>query len=118
LPFGEAILTHAACLALTVGLPYLREHVPFFGVVRLLIPGVAFFEAQWLFSGGKKKPQEEKPLPISGGTAEDHDAFLQYLAQPHRRFSKPGRSVNEEQALWLADRMKKRTALEEARRAA
>jgi hypothetical protein len=118
LPFGEAMLTHLACLALAVGLPYFREHVPYFGIVRYLVPGVAFFECQWLFSGGRKKPEEEKPQPISGGTAEDHDAFLRYLAQPQRRFNKPGRSVNEEQALWLADRMKQRAALEEARRAA
>jgi hypothetical protein len=119
LPIGEAVLTHLACVALMIGLPYMREHIPFFGFVSLLIPGVAFFESQWLFSGGRKKRQEENaPQPISAGTAEDHDAFLQYLAQPHRRFSSPGRSVSEEQALWLTDRMKQRAALEQARCAA
>jgi hypothetical protein len=119
LPIGEAILTHLACLALVIAIPYFRAHIPFFGLIRYGIAAVAFFEAQWLFSGGRKNQQStEKPLPISGGTGEDNDAFLHYLAQPNRRFSQPGRSVGEEQAIWLADRMKKRAEIEEARRTA
>lgn len=118
LPFTEATATHLACLALVVGLPYLRSHIPFFGFIRYLIPGVAFFEAQWLFSGGKQKQREEAPQPISGGTAEDHEQFLLYLTQSNRRFSKPGRTINEEQALWLADRTKRKAEIEKARRAA
>jgi hypothetical protein len=55
LPVGQTIVTHAACLAVIVGLAIGRHSIPFFGIVRLFIPAIAPFEVTWLFSGGKKK---------------------------------------------------------------
>jgi hypothetical protein len=66
LPIGPTILTHAACLALVVALAIGRHQIPFFAVVRLFIPGIAPFEANWLFSGGKKEAETVKsPSPFA-----------------------------------------------------
>jgi hypothetical protein len=54
LPVGQTIVTHAACLAVVVGLAIGRHSIPFFGIIRLFIPAIAPFEVTWLFSGSKK----------------------------------------------------------------
>ena len=44
------------CVFITGGTGYMGRHlIPFFGVVTLLIPGIAPFEVTWLFGGGRKK---------------------------------------------------------------
>jgi len=53
LPIGQAILTHLACVAILIGLAVLRHRIPFFGLIRYFLPGIAPFEARWLFSGEK-----------------------------------------------------------------
>ena len=55
LPIGQTIVMHAACLAVVIGIAMGRNSIPFFGIIRLFIPGIAPFEVNWLFSGGKKK---------------------------------------------------------------
>jgi hypothetical protein len=55
LSVGQTIVTHAACVAVIIGLAMGRHSIPFFGIIRLFIPGIAPFEVTWLFSGGKKK---------------------------------------------------------------
>jgi hypothetical protein len=55
LPIVQTILTHVACVGMVVLIPVARHFIPFFGIVRLFIPAIAPFEADWLFSGGKKK---------------------------------------------------------------
>ena len=55
LPIVQTILTHVACVGMVVLLAMGRHFIPFFGIVRLFIPAIAPFEADWLFSGGKKK---------------------------------------------------------------
>jgi hypothetical protein len=55
LPIAQTIVTHAACLALVVGIAMVRHSIPFFGVIRLLVPAIAPFEVTWLFGGGRKK---------------------------------------------------------------
>jgi hypothetical protein len=110
LPLGSTVLTHAACLALLLGLVELRHHLAFFWVIQYFVPALAPFEAEWLFSGGRKKPGFEAPapqVPMPEGTADDYDEFLKYLTQEKRAFRKPGRSVREEHVLWMADRLKK-----------
>ncbi len=108
LPIGMSIVTHAAFLAILVGLGVGRHYIPFFGIIRYLTPSLAPFEADWLFSGGaKKKLRAGKPVPVFAGSAQDYEEFLQYLGQKHRRFSKPGRSVQEEQVFWMADRSRR-----------
>jgi hypothetical protein len=54
-PLGQTILTHLACVGLLIGLAVGRHTIPFFGLIRLFIPGLAPFEAEWLFTGGRAK---------------------------------------------------------------
>lgn len=113
LPVGQTILTHMAFLVVVIGLPYLREQIPFFYVLKWLVPALAPFETQWLFSGqGKtaRKVVEQKPVNVAEATAADHQAFLTYLRGGHRAFRKPGASVDDEFKAWLTDRVRKRAA--------
>jgi hypothetical protein len=55
LPIGQAILTHLAIIGVLIGIAVLRHQIPFFGLIRLFLPGLAPFEAGWLFSGEKAK---------------------------------------------------------------
>ena len=55
LPVWQKLLTHAACVGLIVGLGIGRHAIPFFSIIRYFLPGLAPFEAEWLFSGGKPK---------------------------------------------------------------
>jgi hypothetical protein len=64
LSVGQTIVTHAACVAMIIGLAMGRHSIPFFGIIRLFIPGIAPFEVTWLFSGGKKKQD-----PVEGQLA-------------------------------------------------
>jgi hypothetical protein len=113
LPIGQTILTHLAFLVVVAGLPYMREQIPFFSVISLLVPGLAPFETQWLFSGqGEKAGKAEKQEP-SGPvipTAEDHQEFLVYLRQKHRPFKKAGMTIDDEFKAWLIDRSNKKAA--------
>lgn len=107
LPIPSTMLTHVACLALLVVFSEAREYIPYFEIIRFFLPGIAAFEAAWLFSGkGKKKHAAAEPDGPIGGTAEDYEDFILYLRQNERQFSKPGRSVKEEYKSWLAYRSK------------
>ena len=132
MPIGQTILTHAACLAVIVGIAVLRRHIPFFGIIRYFIPGIAPFEAEWLFTGEKVKIErltddeaiqaatvhiESSPdgaisapaAPVSlfaSSTGEDYNEFLTLMQQGKRPFRKPGISIKEEYELWLAHRAK------------
>ena len=118
LPIGHTAVTHLAFLTVVIGLPYLREHIPYFGILQLLIPGLAPFEANWLFSseksstrGGERRaidPSSPSEQLMNAATGEDYDAFLKYMRNPHRSFRKNGRGIREEYALWLADRARKK----------
>ena len=55
MPVLHTVLTHAACLAVLIGIAIGRRHIPFLGLVRIFIPALAPFECDWLFSGGKVK---------------------------------------------------------------
>ncbi len=117
MPLGMTLLTHLAFLALLVGMAYARTHIPFFSLIRWLVPGLAAFETKWLFSGQDRivKPAvEEEPHAPVEGTAEDHEAFREHMRQPERPFRKSGRSIEEEFKFWLADRYKKRALVEAA----
>ncbi len=111
MPLGMTVLTHTAVLGLLVGLAYEHEHIPFFGIVRWCIPALAPFEINWLFSGkGKIVAAAEAPQAMPEATAEDHEAFREYLAQEDRAFRKPGISISDEFNLWLVDRSQKQAA--------
>lgn len=107
---GMTIPTHAAFLALLIGTAYMREHVPFFGLIRLIIPALAPFETKWLFSGRAKTESAKATVAdaLPEATLDDHEAFREHLAQPDRPFRKLGRSLNEEFEFWLADRTRKK----------
>jgi len=129
LPIGHSLISHLAFLALVVGLPAIRDHIPFFGIITLFIPALAPFEVEWLFSKDKKMDTPEPAGKGSGkitmkkgeafsiddlinrASAGGHEIFLAYLRQPSRTFSKPGRSVREEYGHWLADRKKREPQL-------
>lgn len=114
MPVVQTIVTHSAFLVVVVGLPYMREHIPLFSVVSLLVPGLAPFETKWLFSaeGPKvKMVQEQKPSAPVQPTAQDHQEFVAYLRQKHRPFKKPGMTIDDEFKAWLSDRAKKRPAI-------
>ena len=112
LQIGPTILTHTAFLALLIGLPYIRAKVPFFGLISLLMPGLAPFEANWLFGGERENATAQTTAAVSvaaePATFEDHEAFREHLKQGDRPFRKPGRTVDEEFNFWLADRARKK----------
>jgi hypothetical protein len=128
LPLGQTILTHLACLGLLIGLAVARHQIPFFGIIRYFIPGLAPFEASWLFNGEKKKVEasseataftqsasETAAAPVaaslySTSTGDDYEEFRLHLSSGKRPFRKPGISIREEYELWLAHRAKTRAA--------
>jgi hypothetical protein len=138
LPIGQTILTHLACVGVLVGLAIGRHQIPFFGMIRLFIPGLAPFEAEWLFSGGKAKidripatddeaiqaatvhaeagdtaavaAAQAAPSLFFTSTGEEYNEFLELMRQGKRPFRKPGISIKDEFELWLAARAKSRAA--------
>ncbi len=116
MPIGQTILTHVACVGVALALALLRsEHIPFVWLIRFFVPGLAPFEAMWLFSGKasvyKSEPEsvtsEVSPEERLSPTAEEHEAFLEQMRKGVRPFRKPGRSLQEEMHFWLIDRRKK-----------
>jgi hypothetical protein len=80
MPIAQTVVTHAACLAIVVGIAMGQHTIPFFGVIRLLIPAIAPFEVTWLFRGGRKKAVTTEDLltrilpatgPVSTGPAAE-----------------------------------------------
>jgi hypothetical protein len=118
LPIGSTILTHTACLALVVTMGIGRNIIPFFWLIRYCIPALAPFECNWLFSGEKRKNKKDElrasqPIAINileEATAEDDQAWLQYLATRNPKYRKPGLTIKDEYEQWLAARIKKRSA--------
>lgn len=108
------VISHLAFVGGLIGIVFGREYVPLFGLVRYVLPGLAPFEARWLFEGKRKERViDQRPLPQ--GSAEDYDEFLQYMRQKDRRFQKPGRSIHDEFEAWNADRAKRRDTQETKR---
>lgn len=133
MPIGQTILSHAACLAVIVGLGMGRHAIPFFYVIRLFVPGLAPFEVKWLFGGEiKKKAGLEAAVAVTAPaavpvavapakfttSAEDYEAFLKLLHEGGKRpFRKPGVSVKQEFEMW-AEAQAKARAHEQAKAAA
>ena len=141
-PILSIVATHAACLALLIGLAMGRRYVPILGLVRIFVPGLAPFECEWLFSAGKKKKVASEDESTSNAgvkagasasaaastnatsspavsaepayTFDDHDAWLRYLGQTNRPFRKPGLSVGDEFKLWHEARAQRRAAAQVA----
>ncbi len=129
-PILSTVVTHLACLALLIGLAMGQRYVPFLGLVRIFVPGLAPFECNWLFSGGRKKKDAAEapvdPQTVASGTAtaataapapvepeytfDDHDEWQRYLAKPNRPFRKAGLPIGEEFKRWHAARAQSRAA--------
>lgn len=125
LPIGSTIVTHLACLAVVVGIGLGRHYVPFLGLVRYFIPGIAPFECKWLFSGETQK--KEKPAPVlapaaasaaaevaavkEAVTGDDYEAWLQYIAHRKPAPRKPGTTVKDEYDQFMVARAKARAAV-------
>lgn len=102
-----AIFTHLCFVGGMIGMVFSRELVPLFGLLQYVVPGLAPFEVKWVFEGAKPKHVPVEPAAMPAGTDDDYQEFLQYL-RGTRKFQRAGRSVNEEFAVWRADREKKR----------
>jgi hypothetical protein len=115
MPIFSTILTHLACLALVVGVAMGRHYIPFFGLIRYLIPAIAPFERDWLFSEGRKKeevPDTETATDTAALTAaatgEDYEAWLHHLAKRSPSSVKAGTTVKQEYEQFIAARIRNR----------
>jgi hypothetical protein len=112
MPIVSTITTHLACMVVVVGLGMGRHFVPFFGVLRYGIAGLAIFERGWLFSGNSDRPEREVVAsagPLVTATAEDEQAWHRYLAQQKPGLRKPGSSLKAEYEQWMLTRAQSRT---------
>ena len=128
MPIGQTILSHAACLAVLIGLGMGRHAIPFFYIIRLFIPGLAPFEVKWLFGGEIKKKTSQAgagaetsvaaaPVAVApakfSSSAQDYEAFLKILHEGGKRpFRKPGIGVKQEFELWAEAQAKARAHAE------
>jgi hypothetical protein len=87
--------------------------IPYFEYVRFFVPMLAYIEQKWIISLGVMKMQEPLvSIPVSTvlaeATADDNEAWIQYLSNRDPRLQKPGISIKEEYEKWLDARAKKR----------
>ena len=113
LPIFSTIATHLACLVLILPLALASHFVPFFGIFRYGIAGLAIFERGWLFTGNtvQYRSEESPATPIVADSAEDYQEWLNYLAKQSPASRKPGSSLKEEYARWLLARAQNRPAV-------
>ncbi len=113
LPILSTIATHLACLVLIVPPAFAGHFIPFFGILRYGIAGLAIFERGWLFTENsvQYRPEEPPATPIVTDTAEDYQEWLNYLAKQSPAFRKPGSSLKEEYGRWLLARAQNRPAV-------
>ena len=65
MPLVSTIFTHSACVFLIVVLGLMRARIPFFGILRYAIVGVAIFEHKWMFSVSRHAPAvDEGPVDL------------------------------------------------------
>ena len=123
LPIGSTIITHLAFLAVVVCLSMGKRYFPLLGLIRYFIPGLAPFEAKWLFAGDMKKPERPISAPVavaaavedaapvsSAEMADDYTAWLQYLSQKNPGARKRVGSVKDEYDQFMAARAKARAS--------
>jgi hypothetical protein len=118
LPVWHTILTHLACFTLVLVLILGRHVIPFFGIVRYFVPGMAPFERDWLFKGTKKKVEETPVAAVdpavaavhAAATGEDYDAWQRHLASRNPLSRKPGTTLKDEYEQFMVARVKARVA--------
>ncbi len=113
LPVVSTFVTHLAFLALILPIGIARHYIPFFGILRYCIAGLAVFERGWLFSGEEGRPRTEVEVPSAApaiaATGEDYQAWLSYLERRGPNAAKVGTSVKAEYEQWMLARLQKRT---------
>ena len=93
----------------------LRNGTPLYSIFSILrygIVGMAIFERNWLFTGGRRKETPDSaPITaiVAEATAEDHGEWLRYIALQRRPFPKPGTTLQAEYERWLIARAKDRS---------
>ena len=108
LPILSTIATHLACLVLIIPLALASRFIPFFGIFRYGIVGLAIFERGWLFTEDNVQYKKPPATPIITDTAEDYQEWLNYLAKQSPASRKPGSSLKEEYGRWLLARAQNR----------
>ncbi len=106
LPVLPTILTHAACLALLIGLAMGRRAVPILGLVGIFVPGLAPFESNWLFSGGRPKKTVLKEAHALQAVAEqtvETQAVAATAVDSKDEASTSGDELAEPEAEYTAD---------------
>ena len=111
LPIFSTIATHLACLVLIVPPAFAGHFIPFFGILRYGIAGLAIFERGWLFTEDNVQYKKPPATPIITDTAEDYQEWLNYLAKQSPASRKPGSSLKEEYGHWLLARAQNRPAV-------
>jgi hypothetical protein len=88
-----------------------RHFIPFFGILRYGIAGMAIFEWQWLFAEDIVQYKSEEPPTTITDSAEDYQEWLNYLAKQSPASRKPGSSLREEYNRWLLARAQNRPSV-------
>lgn len=116
LPVASAILTHLACLVLVFSYGMGGNVIPFFGFLRYGVAGLAFFERNWLFTGGKPKAAVQVAAPLNTAfaeaTREDYAEWMNFVVKQKPPFPRPGSSLPAEYERWLIARNKSRAEVE------
>lgn len=107
MPLPVAVFTHLAFIGAMLGYVFGRHSMPLYGLVQYTVPGLAVFEAKWLFESSKPGHAQAEPEKMPEGTQDDYAEFTEYL-RGKRKFQRAGRTANEEFAMWRADREKQR----------
>jgi hypothetical protein len=109
LPFLSTIVTHLAFMAVVMTLGAARNYIPFFGVIRFAVAGLALFERSWLFVKTEKK---EAPVeaPVITSSAEDYQEWTRHIAQRKSSSVVNGASLKAEYEQWVRARAQSRSA--------
>jgi hypothetical protein len=115
LPIMTTIVTHLACMAIVVPLGMARHYIPFFGILRYGIAGMAIFERWWMFSSESQMTQPKSaaaPLApiVLAASADDFEAWRQHLARRKPGSQQAGASLKAEYEKWLLARHQSRVA--------
>ncbi|MGA7343727.1 MAG: hypothetical protein WBE72_06060 [Terracidiphilus sp.] len=106
LSIGSAAFTHFAFFVLLVVFAEMQSYIPYFEIVRFLVPCLALAEEALLFGVKGKRKAGDEAEELTPGTAEDYEEFIHYLRKNDRPFSKPGATIKDEYRSWLAYRSK------------
>ncbi|HEX6773745.1 MAG TPA: hypothetical protein VF126_17050 [Acidobacteriaceae bacterium] len=111
MPILSTIVTHLAFMMVVIALGIGRRIIPYFGIFRYLIAGLAIFERGWLFQSNTVKLEPPEPAPPAlkiQSTPADEEAWLQYLAQQRPGLPKKGDSLRAEHEKWMLARIASR----------